>query len=104
MYNNDRQESQILGGKIERHLLNSQAREKFTKKPVSVSTATEKKMGLGFPLCRLVGIACQVSGVLLNAAVGHCRSILMLMISFWVILILRRIFLLQQFRRKAQIF
>ena len=30
-----------------------------------------QKAGLGFPICRLVGITCLASGVVLNAAVGR---------------------------------
>ena len=30
--------------------------------------------GLGFPLCRLVGIICLASGVVLNAAMGPCQG------------------------------
>ncbi|MGB5200251.1 MAG: IS4 family transposase [Sedimenticolaceae bacterium] len=30
--------------------------------------------GLGFPLCRLVGIICLASGAVLNAALGPCRG------------------------------
>jgi hypothetical protein len=30
--------------------------------------------GLGFPLCRLVGLVCLGSGALLNAAIGRCRG------------------------------
>lgn len=33
-----------------------------------------QKPGLGFPLCRMVGIVCLGSGALLNAAVGHYRG------------------------------
>ena len=33
-----------------------------------------QKPGLGFPLCRLVGIVCLSSGVLLNAAMGHHKG------------------------------
>jgi len=33
-----------------------------------------QKPGLGFPLCRLVGIICLSSGVLLNAAMGHHKG------------------------------
>ena len=30
--------------------------------------------GLGFPLCRLVGVVCLGSGVVLNAAIGRCQG------------------------------
>ena len=30
--------------------------------------------GLGFPLCRLVGLVCLGSGAVLNAAIGRCRG------------------------------
>jgi hypothetical protein len=33
-----------------------------------------QKPGLGFPLCRLVGLICLSSGVLLNAAMGHHKG------------------------------
>ena len=33
-----------------------------------------QKTGLGFPLCRMVGIVCLGSGALLNAAVGPCQG------------------------------
>lgn len=33
-----------------------------------------QKPGLGFPLCRLVGIICLSSGALLNAAMGHHKG------------------------------
>lgn len=33
-----------------------------------------QKPGLGFPLCRMVGLVCLGSGALLNAAVGHYRG------------------------------
>jgi len=33
-----------------------------------------QKAGLGFPICRLVGITCLSSGALLNAAVGHFKG------------------------------
>lgn len=33
-----------------------------------------QKPGLGFPLCRLVGIVCLASGAILNAAVGRYRG------------------------------
>ena len=33
-----------------------------------------QKPGLGFPLCRLVGLVCLGSGALLNAAIGRCRG------------------------------
>lgn len=33
-----------------------------------------QKPGLGFPLCRMVGIVCLGSGAVLNAAVGHYRG------------------------------
>lgn len=33
-----------------------------------------QKPGLGFPLCRMVGLVCLGSGAVLNAAVGHYRG------------------------------
>lgn len=33
-----------------------------------------QKPGLGFPLCRIVGLVCLGSGAVLNAAMGHCRG------------------------------
>jgi len=33
-----------------------------------------QKPGLGFPLCRMVGLVCLGSGALLNAAIGHYRG------------------------------
>jgi hypothetical protein len=33
-----------------------------------------QKPGLGFPLCRIVGLVCMGSGAVLNAAMGHCRG------------------------------
>lgn len=33
-----------------------------------------QKPGLGFPLCRMVGLMCLGSGALLNAAIGHYRG------------------------------
>lgn len=33
-----------------------------------------QKQGLGFPLCRIVGITCLASGALLNAAIGPCKG------------------------------
>ena len=33
-----------------------------------------QKPGLGFPLCRVVGLVCLGSGALLNAATGRCRK------------------------------
>ena len=30
-----------------------------------------QQAGLGFPICRIVGITCHASGALLNAAIGH---------------------------------
>lgn len=33
-----------------------------------------QKIGLGFPICRLVGITCLASGALLNAAIGHFQG------------------------------
>ncbi|VAW46461.1 hypothetical protein MNBD_GAMMA02-1321 [hydrothermal vent metagenome] len=33
-----------------------------------------QKQGLGFPLCRIVGITCLVSGALLDAAIGPCKG------------------------------
>lgn len=33
-----------------------------------------QKPGLGFPLCRMVGVVCLGSGALLNAAMGPCRG------------------------------
>ena len=33
-----------------------------------------QKLGLGFPLCRLVGILCLGSGAVLNAAIGAYRG------------------------------
>jgi hypothetical protein len=30
--------------------------------------------GLGFPICRLVGITCLASGALLNAAIGRFQG------------------------------
>jgi hypothetical protein len=33
-----------------------------------------QKPGLGFPLCRLVGLICLGSGALLNAAIGRCQG------------------------------
>ena len=32
-----------------------------------------QKPGLGFPICRIVGITCLSGGALLNAAVGYCQ-------------------------------
>lgn len=33
-----------------------------------------QKPGLGFPLCRMVGLVCLGSGAVLNAAIGHYRG------------------------------
>lgn len=33
-----------------------------------------QKEGLGFPICRVVGITCLASGALLNASVGRCNG------------------------------
>ena len=33
-----------------------------------------QKPGLGFPLCRMVGIVCLGSGAVLNAAIGRCKG------------------------------
>ena len=33
-----------------------------------------QKPGLGFPLCRMVGLVCLGSGALLNAAIGRCQG------------------------------
>ncbi len=33
-----------------------------------------QKAGLGFPICRIVGITCLSSGTLLNAAIGHFKG------------------------------
>jgi hypothetical protein len=33
-----------------------------------------QKPGLGFPLCRMVGLVCLGSGAVLDAAIGHCRG------------------------------
>jgi hypothetical protein len=33
-----------------------------------------QKPGLGFPICRLVGIVCLSSGAVLNAALGRFRG------------------------------
>jgi hypothetical protein len=33
-----------------------------------------QQAGLGFPLCRLVGIICLASGAVLNAAMGPCQG------------------------------
>jgi hypothetical protein len=33
-----------------------------------------QKVGLGFPICRIVGITCLSSGALLNAVVGHFKG------------------------------
>lgn len=35
---------------------------------------TSQKMGVGFPLCRIVGITCLSSGALLNAAIGRFQG------------------------------
>ena len=35
---------------------------------------TEQKAGLGFPICRLVGVICLSSGVLLDAAIGQYQG------------------------------
>lgn len=35
---------------------------------------TKQQPGLGFPICRIVGITCLSSGVLLNAAVGRIKG------------------------------
>lgn len=35
---------------------------------------SSQKPGLGFPICRLVGIICLGSGALLNTAIGPCRG------------------------------
>jgi Transposase DDE domain len=33
-----------------------------------------QKAGLGFPICRLVGVICLSSGVLVDAAIGQCKG------------------------------
>jgi len=35
---------------------------------------TEQKVGLGFPICRIVGVICLSSGVLLDAAIGQYQG------------------------------
>jgi hypothetical protein len=41
---------------------------------VAYPQSRTQKPGLGFPLCRLVGLICLGSGALLNAAIGRCQG------------------------------
>ena len=42
--------------------------------PAAYPQPRSQKSGLGFPLCRLVGLVCLGSGALLNAAIGRYRG------------------------------